>query len=160
MEIIHPKVDVQPELWALSGPLYLDLGMCILSSLTQCMWRPFELLFPQESSCSTLFFPDFWVSVPLSLLAVSSRGCRLYIYIFKYFQQLSGKLLCLKSMEQKGQKQRPVSMEYYSDIKKEWKNPICSNSMDCHTEWNKSDKDISLWNLKKHGVMNSFTKQK
>ena len=43
-------------------------------------------------------------------------------------------------------------MEYDSDIKKEWKNPICSNSMDCHTEWNKSDKDISLWNLKKHGV--------
>ena len=84
----------------------------------------------------------------------------IYIYIFKYFQQLFGKLLCLKSMEQKGQKQRPVSMEYYSDIKKEWKNPICSNSMDCHTEWNKSDKDISLWNLKKHGVMNSFTKQK
>ena len=104
MEIIHPKVDVQPELWALSGPLYLDLGMCILSSLTQCMWRSFELLFPQESSCSTLFFPDFWVSVPLSLLAVSSHGCRLYIYIYLNISTASWKASLPKKYGAEGAK--------------------------------------------------------
>ena len=36
------------------------------------------------------------------------------------------------------------TMEYYSAIKKEWNNAICSNmdgSRDCHTEWGKTDKD-------------------
>ena len=50
-------------------------------------------------------------------------------------------------------------MEYYSAIKKEWSNAICSNMdghRDCHTEWSKSDRerqisyDITyMWNLKK-----------
>ena len=49
-------------------------------------------------------------------------------------------------------------MEYYSAIKKEWKNAICSNMDgpgDYHTKWSKSDRerqtpyDIAyLWNLK------------
>ena len=50
-------------------------------------------------------------------------------------------------------------MEYYSAIKKEWNNAICSNMdgpRDCHTEWSKSDRKrrmsydiIYMWNLKK-----------
>ena len=50
------------------------------------------------------------------------------------------------------------TMEYYSDIKKEWNNAICSNMdgpRDYHTEWRKSDRgrqisyDITYtWNLK------------
>ena len=50
-------------------------------------------------------------------------------------------------------------MEYYSAIKKEQNNAICSNMVgprDCHTEWSKSDTerqilyDITyMWNLKK-----------
>ena len=48
-------------------------------------------------------------------------------------------------------------MEYYSAIKKEWNNVICSNMdepRDYHTKWSKSDKDkyhmIShMQNLKK-----------
>ena len=126
MEIIHPKVDEQPELWTLSRPLYLDLGMCILFSLTKCMWRPCELLFPQESSCSTLFFPDFGSLCPfLCLLFHHMSADYIYIYI-KIFQQLPGKLLCLKCMEQKGQKQRPDSMDYYSDIKKNERIPFAA----------------------------------
>ena len=47
------------------------------------------------------------------------------------------------------------TMEYYSAIKKEWNNAICSN-MDYHTKWSKSDRerqiyDITyMWNLKKN----------
>ena len=51
------------------------------------------------------------------------------------------------------------TMEYYSAIKKEWNNAICSNMngpRDCHTEWSKSDRereisyDIAyMWNQKK-----------
>ena len=54
--------------------------------------------------------------------------------------------------------------------KKEWNNAICSNMdgpRDCHTEWNKSDRerqiayDIAyMRNLKKMIQMNLFTKQK
>ena len=36
------------------------------------------------------------------------------------------------------------TMEYYSAIKKEWNNAICSNMdgpRDYHTKWSKSDKD-------------------
>ena len=36
------------------------------------------------------------------------------------------------------------TMEYYSAIKKEWNNAICSNmdeSRDYHTKWSKPDKD-------------------
>ena len=36
------------------------------------------------------------------------------------------------------------TMGYYSAIKKEWNNVICSNideTRDCHNEWSKSDKD-------------------
>ena len=50
-------------------------------------------------------------------------------------------------------------MEYYSAIKTEWNNAICSNMDgpgDYHTEWSKSDRerqisyDIAyMWNLKK-----------
>ena len=46
--------------------------------------------------------------------------------------------------------------------KKEWNNAICSNvdgPRDCHTEWNKSDKErqisydtIYMWNLKKNSI--------
>ena len=62
-------------------------------------------------------------------------------------------------------------MEYYSAIKKEWNDVICSN-MDgprgYHTKWSKSDKereilyDIThMWNLiLKMIQMNLFTKQK
>ena len=49
-------------------------------------------------------------------------------------------------------------MEYYSAIKKEWNNAICSNldgPRDYHTEWSKSDKErqisfdiTSMWNLR------------
>ena len=49
------------------------------------------------------------------------------------------------------------TMEYYSAIKKEQNNAICSDMdglRDCHTEWSKSDKDkyhdiAYMWNLKK-----------
>ena len=50
-------------------------------------------------------------------------------------------------------------MEYYSAIKKEWNNTICSNMEgpgDYHTKWSKSDRerkisyDIAyMWNIKK-----------
>ena len=50
-------------------------------------------------------------------------------------------------------------MEYYSAIKKEWNNAICSNMdgpRDYHTKWSKSDRerqtsyDITyMWSLKK-----------
>ena len=50
------------------------------------------------------------------------------------------------------------TMEYYSAIKKEWNNAICSNmdaTRDYHTKWSKSERerqipyDISyMWNLK------------
>ena len=52
------------------------------------------------------------------------------------------------------------TMEYYSAIKKEWNNAICSNMdgpRDCHTEWSKSDRegqilyDITcMWNIKRN----------
>ena len=62
-------------------------------------------------------------------------------------------------------------MEYYSALKKEQNNAICSNMdrpRDCHPEWSKLDTerqishDITyMWNLKKEGIqMNLFTKQK
>ena len=54
------------------------------------------------------------------------------------------------------------TMQYYSAIKKEQNNAICSNMdgpRDCHTEWSKSDteREISygsahLWNLKIKGT--------
>ena len=39
------------------------------------------------------------------------------------------------------------SMKYYSAIKKEWNNAICSNMDgpgDCHTKWNKSDRERQI----------------
>ena len=49
-------------------------------------------------------------------------------------------------------------MEYYSAIKKEWNNAICSNMdrpRDDHTKWSKSAREIQIsrgiaymWNLK------------
>ena len=62
-------------------------------------------------------------------------------------------------------------VEYYSDVKKEWNNAICSNMngpRDYHTMWSKSDREwqISLCdiaymeNLKKMIQMNLFTKEK
>ena len=60
------------------------------------------------------------------------------------------------------------TMEYYSTIKKEWNNAICSNMdgpRDYHTKWSKSDRErhmISLidgtWKQKHSGTY--FTKQK
>ena len=51
-------------------------------------------------------------------------------------------------------------MDYYSAIKKEWNNAICSNMdgpRDYHTEWSKSNRErqilydiIFMWNLKKN----------
>ena len=51
------------------------------------------------------------------------------------------------------------TVEYYSAIKKEQNNAICSNidgPRDCHTEWTKSDRERQIsyditytWNLKK-----------
>ena len=63
------------------------------------------------------------------------------------------------------------TMEYYSAIKKEQNNAICSNMdgpRDCHTECSRSDTERQIsydiafrWNLKKGGVqMNLFTKLK
>ena len=59
-------------------------------------------------------------------------------------------------------------MEYYSVIKKEQNNAICSNTdeaRDSHTEWIKSDRErqilydtIYMWNLKKVVQINLFTK--
>ena len=50
------------------------------------------------------------------------------------------------------------TMEYYSAVKKEWNNPMCSNmdaTRDYHAKWSKSDRerqipyDITyMWNLK------------
>ena len=60
------------------------------------------------------------------------------------------------------------TMEYYSALKKEWNNVICSNMdgpRDYHTEWSKSDSERQIsyattymWNLKKMIQMNLFTK--
>ena len=39
------------------------------------------------------------------------------------------------------------TMEYYSAIKKEWNNAICSNTdglRDDHTKWSKSDREIRI----------------
>ena len=62
------------------------------------------------------------------------------------------------------------TMEYYSSIKKEWNNAICSNldePRDYHTKWNKSDRERQIsydYHLyvesKKMIQMNLFTKQK
>ena len=62
------------------------------------------------------------------------------------------------------------TMEYYSAIKKERNNSICSDMdapRDCHTEWSTSDRerqisyDITyMWNLKKMVQMNLFAKEK
>ena len=51
-------------------------------------------------------------------------------------------------------------MDYYSAIKKEWNNAICSNMdglRDCHSEWSKSDKEGEItddepymWNLQRN----------
>ena len=50
------------------------------------------------------------------------------------------------------------TMEYYSAIKKEWNNAICSNMdgpRDYHTKWSKPDRErqisyiTHMWNLKK-----------
>ena len=59
------------------------------------------------------------------------------------------------------------TMEYYSAIKKEWNNVICSNmdgARECHTEWSESDTEgeISydiphIWNLKRNDI-NELTK--
>ena len=59
------------------------------------------------------------------------------------------------------------SMEYYSAIKKEWNNAICSNMdgpRDCHSEWSKSDREGEIlydipymWNLKKKKKMIQMT---
>ena len=62
-------------------------------------------------------------------------------------------------------------MEYYSAMKKEWNNAICSNMdgpKDDHTKWSKSDIERQIpyyitymWNLKKKQIqMNLFTEQK
>ena len=57
-------------------------------------------------------------------------------------------------------------MDYYSAIKKEWNNAICSNMdgpRDYHTKWSKSEKDkdiTDMWNLKNDTKMNLFIKQK
>ena len=61
------------------------------------------------------------------------------------------------------------TMEYYSAIKKEWNNAICSNMDgpgDYHTKWSKSDTErpISydlayMWNLNKMIQINLFRKQ-
>ena len=60
------------------------------------------------------------------------------------------------------------TMEYYSGIKKEWNNAICSNMdgpRDYHTKWSKSDREtqisydiIHMWNLKKNDQMNLYKK--
>ena len=52
------------------------------------------------------------------------------------------------------------TMDYYSAIKKEQNNAICSNMdgpRDCHTEWSKSDREGEIsddipytWNLKRN----------
>ena len=61
------------------------------------------------------------------------------------------------------------TVEYYSAIKKEWNNVICSNMdghRDYHTKWSKSDKDkyrmmsLICGILKKMIQMNLFIKQK
>ena len=39
------------------------------------------------------------------------------------------------------------AMQYYSAMKKEWNNAICSNMdgpRDCHTEWSKSDREREI----------------
>ena len=51
------------------------------------------------------------------------------------------------------------TIEYYSAIKKEWNNAICSNMdrlQDYHTDWSQSDRERQIsyditykWNLKK-----------
>ena len=62
------------------------------------------------------------------------------------------------------------TMEYYSAIKKEWNNAICSHMdgpREYHTKWSKSDRERQIsydvtymWNPKKMVQMNLFTKQK
>ena len=61
------------------------------------------------------------------------------------------------------------TMGYYSTIKQEWNNAICSNMIgprECHIEWSKSDRggEISydipfMWNLKRN-YTNKITKQR
>ena len=81
------------------------------------------------------------------------------------------KQLKCPSMDEWIKKMRYIyAMEYYSAIKKEWNDAICSNMdgpRDYHTKWSKSDRerqisyDITyMWNLKKMIQMNLFTKQK
>ena len=61
------------------------------------------------------------------------------------------------------------TMEYYSALKKEWNNAICSNmngARDYHSEWSKSKKNkyhmniTYMWNLIKIIQKNLFIKQK
>ena len=58
-------------------------------------------------------------------------------------------------------------IEYYSAIKKEQNNGICSNMdevRDSHTEWSKSDKDTMWYSIYVESLkmvqMSLFTKQK
>ena len=54
------------------------------------------------------------------------------------------------------------TMEYYSAIKKQWNNAICSNMdgpRDYHTKWSTSEKDKYMGNLKKKNDTNEFTYQ-
>ena len=42
------------------------------------------------------------------------------------------------------------TMEYYSDVKSEWNNAICSNMdepRDYHTGWSKSDRERQIYDI-------------
>ena len=61
-------------------------------------------------------------------------------------------------------------MEYYSAIKKEWNNAICSNMdgpRDYHSKWNKPDRERQIsydiaytWNLKKKGYKRTYVQNR
>ena len=62
------------------------------------------------------------------------------------------------------------TMEYYSAIKKEWNNAICSNMdgpRDYHSKWNKPDRERQIsydiaytWNLKKKGYKRTYVQNR
>ena len=87
--------------------------------------------------------------------AISLCICFIYLIISKIWDKHRNTLRRLEHAKKWKQPKCPstdewikmwyvYTMEYYSDIKKEWNNAICSNmgaTRDYHTKWNKSERD-------------------
>ena len=157
------------------------------------MWRkgnPWTLFFGSVNWCSLYGKQYGGSSKKLKIELLYEQQFHSWVYIQKKIKTVFWKDICtpmftaalftiaktwkqLKcpSMDEWIKKMRYIyAMEYYSAIKKEWNDAICSNMdgpRDYHTKWSKSDRERQIsygitymWNLKKMIQMNLFTKQK